>query len=732
MKRLAVMLVALVGALLFAAPAMAAPSLVLRPLHGRAPVELHPDGNGYSGQLVLENTGKKKIAVSNVTMREGSPGNPRLPRGVTATFADGTSEAVLLPGAKKHVEVRWVVPEPIHMRQLWGEVLVQAAGASTPAATAGVRAALPSAMPWLLGHACTWLILIPLIGIVALFAAHLAGYRKLRNLRWVGIVASGVQLALALGLLVHFDPTVCRLDGTSGYQLVQQSRLLPGLGVQYAVGIDGISIGLLVMVPLLALAASLMSYAESRRLTSYWALVLLLDAGLTGVFASIDLMLLFAFLVVTLVAAVLLIAGWSGGRRAALPAAVYVGAAALLFLFVVMFVSGHAGTNYLFDGSRAPHTFSLIELSHVDFVAMGLSIAGMNAVKVLEGALFLASVILLAAPPLHAWLPRALGRAPAGVAILLAGAMMPLGAYLLLRVGYTALPQGAVWAAGTVAGFGAAGVIYGGLAALAQPDLRGFAAYASVSQMSLCLLGLGSLTVVGVQGVVMQMLGHALVAALLFGSIGAVGGRLHETRIDRLAGLARERPELGLLLGLALLASLGLPGTTGFVAELLTLAGATPMARVAVLFAAVGLVIAAAAHVRVFGRVLFGRFPERFQRGPYLEPHGGRLPTLEQRETTALVPLAVLVVLLGIAPGMLLFKTRGSCLDHADLVNPVSPTQVVENTPPSRLRLAALEPQSPRHHRGPPPAPRPILRQTAGNAAQPDTGWWWTPGKHDC
>ncbi len=279
--------------------------------------------------------------------------------------------------------------------------------------------------------------------------------------------------------------------------------------------------------------------------------------------------------------------------------------------------------------------------------------------------------------------------------MLVAGAVMPVGAYLLLRVGYAVLPQGAAWAAQTVAAFGAAGVVYAGLAALAQPDLRRFAAYASVSQMSLCLLALGSLTAIGVQGAVMQMLGHGLVAALLFGVIGALGERLHETRIDASAGLSRERPELGLLLAVALLASLGLPGTTGFVAELLVLIGATPLARVPMLLAVIGLVIAALAHVRVFGRVLSGDISRALPAGPYLEAHGGRVPPLEQREVTALVPLAVLVVLLGIAPGLLLSATRGSCLDHADRVNPPGPTQVVERAPAASVRLAELEPNPP-------------------------------------
>lgn len=692
MKRRVLMLAAWVVAVLIAVPALAAPALVLRPLHGTGPLELTPDGNGYAGQLVLQNTGHADVAVRRLEMREGSAVNPRLPVGVTAAFDNGGTSAVLSPGASKRVEVRWTLPQRIRARQLWGAVVVLTGERTAPSASAGVHAQLPMAIPWLLGHACSWLILIPLIGIAALFAAHLAGYRKLRSLRWVGIVASGVQLALALGLLVRFDPALSRLDGNSGYQLIEQSRLLPGLGIQYALGIDGVSIGLLVMVPLLALAASLMSYSVSRRLKSYWLLLLLLDVGLTGVFASLDLMLLTGFLVVALVAAVLLVASSSGQKRAALPAAVYLGAAALLLVFAFVYLSGHAGTSYLFDGSRAPRTFSLIELSHVDFTHMGLLIAGHNAVKVLYSALFVACALVLAAPPLHAWLPRALGRAPAGVAMLVAGAVMPVGVYLLLRVGYAVLPQGAAWAAQTVAAFGAAGVVYAGLAALAQPDLRRFAAYASVSQMSLCLLALGSLTAIGVQGAVMQMLGHGLVAALLFGVIGAVGERLHETRVDSLAGLSCERPELGLLLAIALLGSLGLPGTTGFVAELLALIGATPLLRVPMLLAAVGLVIAALAHVRVFRRVLSGPFPERFRRGPYLEPHGGRVPPLEQREVTALVPLALLVVLLGIVPGLLLSATRGSCLDEADLVNPLGPTQVVERAPAASLRLAELEP----------------------------------------
>lgn len=688
MKRRVLMLVVFLAGLLTALPALARPSLVLRPVHGRAPVELRPDGSGYAGKLVLENKGHTRVVVSSVSMREGGPGNPRLPLGVTAAFEDGNTNTVLMPGSSKQIDVRWVVPEPIRVRQLWGEVVVKTGEHGTVSAAAGVHAQLPIALPWLLGHACTWLILIPLIGIVALFAAHLAGYRKLRNLRWIGIVASGAQLALALGLIVRFDPAVSRLDGNSGYQLIEVGRLLPGLGVQYALGIDGISIGLLAVVPFVVLVASLMSYSVDRRLKLYWLLLLLLDVGLTGAFASLDLMLLFFFLIIALVSAVLLVAGFGGDKRAAVTAAVYAAVAALLLLFVIVFVSGHAGPSYLFDGAAAPRTFSLLALSHVDFAALGLSIAGQNGVKVLYCALFVACAILLAAPPLHAWLPRALGRAPVGVAIVFTGALMPLGAYLLLRVGYDVLPHGTQWASATLAAFGMAGVAYGGLAALVQTDLRRFAAYATVSQMSLCLLALGSLTAIGVQGAVMQMLGHALVAALLFGAIGAVQDRLHETRIDRLAGLARERPELAIVLGVGLLASLGLPGTTGFVAAALSLIGAVPVASAWVLLAAVALLIAAVAHVRVFGRVLFGAFPERFRLGPYLEPHGGRLPPLEQRETTALVPLAVLVVLLGIAPGLLLGRTRSSCLDHADRVNPPGPTQVVERRVPSSLRLS--------------------------------------------
>ncbi len=690
MKRFVVALIALFGAVLLAVPAMASPALVLRPVQGRAPVELRPDGSGYSGRLVLQNTGHQPVSVENVQMRKGSAGNPRLPQGVTASFVDGSTRAVLAPGESKRIEVRWVLPGTIRARQLWGEVVV-ATEHDALAATGGVHAQLPVAMPWLLHHACTWLLLIPMIGIVLLFAAHLAGYRKLRNLRFIGIAASAAQLALSLGLLVRFDAGLSRLDGNSGYQLIEWGRFLPSLGVQYALGIDGISIGLLVMVPLVVLVTSLMSYPVHRRLKSYWLLVLLLDFGLTGVFASLDLMLLFGFLLIVLLAAVLLVAGWSEDRRAALPLAVYAGVAALLLLFVIVFVSGHAGENYLFDGARAPRTFSLLELSHVHLAGMGLSIAGMNAVGVLYAALFIACGVVLAVPPMHAWLPRALGRVPGSVAIVLAGAVMPVGAYLLLRLGYTVLPHGAVWAAKSVAAFGAAGVVYSGVAALVQSDLRRFAAYAAITQMSLCLLALGSLTAIGVQGVVLQMLGHALVIALLLGTIGIVVERLHETRIDQLAGLARERPELGVLLAIALFASLGLPGTTGFVAEFMALLGAAPRAPLPVLVAVVGLAIAAVAHIRVFGRVLFGKFPDRLRQGPYLEPHGGRLPPLEQRESMGLVPLAVLVVLLGIVPSLLLFKTRSSCLDQADLVAPVGPTQIVQRARPGGLRLAELD-----------------------------------------
>ncbi len=683
------LLVAALLSMFGAGVASAAPGdLRLYPVSGAAPLELQPQAGGYAGRITIENRGSSAVTVDSIELRDGPDEDPRLPPGVEAAFSDGASKATLAPGQSKHVDVRWVPPTPAVARQLFGQVLVHVNGETQPARAVGFHAELPGASP-LGGHVLSWLLLVPLFGLVGVVALQLFGLKKLRALHWVGIAVGLAQLAVGLAAYAAFDPTLSRYDGNDGFQMIERARLLPGLGIEGAFGVDGTSLALVLLVPALLLAASLWSYSVDRALVRHWTLLLVLDAALVGAFIALDLALFCAFLLIALASTVWLLAASGARRTAAYKLGTVAVIAFALLLSCVLYLSSHAGPAYLPDGRLAPRALSIIDLYHADFAVSLGRILGHRAIKVVWSALFVAFAMLAAAFPLHAWLDDAVERAPAPVALMVTGALPALGLYGVVRLCFDVLPHGAGWAASTVVVVGVASMLHAGLTALVQTELRRLVACAARFWTGVALVGLGSLTAIGIQGALAAVVLQGLSAALLVGVAAALDDRVESTRIADFGGLARELPLLALVAAAGFAAALGAPGTSGFVPALMAIVAAAVRSPLLSLLAAAAVVPVALAGMRAFARLFLGEMPPRWHDSVFLEPHGGRFPRLAPRERWALVPLALLVIVLGLWPRPVLRLLDASSLDHASRVNPPGPTQIVRRALRQPPRLAA-------------------------------------------
>ncbi|MEB2312690.1 MAG: proton-conducting transporter membrane subunit [Sorangiineae bacterium] len=675
---------------LLARGASAAPAgLVLRPLAGAAPLELVPQPGAFLGRFLVENRGATSLVVEALELRDGPDDAPRLPAGVEAEFSDGASTVTLAPGESKLVDVRWVLPTPIAARTLWGHVLVRVQGVEGPPAAMGFHAEVAGAAP-LGGHLPSSLIVTPLVGALVALALWLFGARRLRGLRWVGVGVGVAQLALACVAYRAFSPSFTRYDGNEGVQMLERARLSPSLGIEYALGLDGPALSLVFLLAILLVTAALASRGRGAHLASFWALLLLLDAALTGALLALDLALLGACLAVTLASVFALIYAQGAARAPAFRFATYALVALALLGCSGAYLSAHAGAAYLADGALAPRAWSLFDLYHADFAGSTAQLFGARAVTVLWSALFVGFAIIAAGFPFHGWLDDALEAVPAPLALMLGGALPALGVLGLARLCFGALGHAAGWAAPTLVVVGALGMLHGALTALVQAELRRFAASAVRFQVGVALVGLGSLTGIGVEAALMAVVVSGLGVALVLGVAGALDRRLARTRLAELGGLGRELPMLALVAAAGLATVLGAPGTGSFLALFMALLGAAARHPWLAIVASLAVVPMAVASARVFHRVFFGELPAALRESPLLEPHGGHPPPLAPGERVALGSLAALVVFLGFWPRPLLSLLDAASLDLASRV--VSdPTEIAAAPPPESLAPAARE-----------------------------------------
>jgi NADH-quinone oxidoreductase subunit M len=633
---------------------------------------LAPGGGGWIGQFTIANVGAEPLVISRVAIR-GDEDDVRSPARLGVRFADGAAtSATLPPGASKDVVVSWMPEKDPRVRQAFGHVVVTSTDEEAGEVAMGFRAEVPTSLGWVGAHALSLLVALPLVVVLFVGAARLAGRRDDALVRRVALGVAGVELLLALWTWLHFVPEIGRADGNDGFQLVERAVWVRSLGAEWYLGVDGVSIALVVLAAAVALVSLGTVRPGERRTDAFHAAHALLASGVIAALVALDLVVLFAAWQIVLVALVMLVGGWGGarGEHAAAKLATYgaIGSAAMLAAFVAM--SRASGRTFLVDGAAVAHTLSIPELARTSFASKG-PILGVPFVEAAWGLLFVTAAVATPVVPLHGWLPELVEEAPPAAAIPTVAAVVALGPYLLVRVGLGAMPEGARWASAAMAALGVLAVAYGGLCAMAQRDLRRFVAYASVASTGACLFGIGGLASHGIAGAIAGLFAHGIGVTILLYVAGALEQRVQTGALARLGGLGTEAPALAAALGVGLATSLGVPGLVGFWGPLLALLGGFARHPVLAGVMAFAVVASAAAHVRVARLTLLGRFDPTWRTSGLLVPFGGRLPDATPRELAALVPLVVLALALGVWPGPLLSTIATGVRDASEQVDPV-------------------------------------------------------------
>lgn len=644
---------------------------------GRGPVELKFTQDGFMGELVIANLGKEPLVVSRIAVR-GDAADPRAPPKLGARMAEAVLPVVIAPGQSKKALLQWAPERGVRLQQLFAHVIVTSSDEQSGEVAMGVRAQVPGWLGPIERHVLSLLIGIPLLGAVVTFLLRAMGRRDDKTPHLVTVIALATQCALAIYVYRGFAPDVSRLDGNDGLQFVEHAVWIRALAAEIFFGVDGTSAAALLVTSLVGFLAILPERTIPRGTCGYHAAYLTLAAAVPGALCAQDGLLFVLFTLVAVLSATVLVGGWGGtNRRAAATKLALLGMVAVVLLFVaVLAVSRHADPTFLVDGTKTTSTFSLPELSRVALGAKGAKLLGAALVKVAFVLVLIASLVLLGAFPLHAWLAPVFTEAPTSTGALVSASLPTIGVCALLRIGCAVLPEGMRWASGVVVALGAVTAIYGALGAMGQTDLRRLAAAGTTAQVGFILLGAGSLTPQGLSGAMVLTATRALACALFLVLAGSVEERARTRDLARLAGVASQMPGWSAALAAAALGQAGVMGLAGAWGPMLALMGALPNYPPLALVAALALVLAAVAHFLAVSRVVFGKIASDWEKDPLLEPFGGRFPDLTAREWTSIAPLATLVVLIGFWPAPLFSSTTGTARDLTNAVSPPGPDQI--------------------------------------------------------
>ncbi|MDT5123825.1 MAG: NADH-quinone oxidoreductase subunit [Acidobacteriota bacterium] len=485
----------------------------------------------------------------------------------------------------------------------------------------------------------TILILLPTVGGIAAIG-HSLVYKRETDYRWIALVFSVITFALSL-LLLSGDTT------GSGFRFVQNIPWINAIGARYHVGVDGISLWLVLLTTLLVPISILSSWTSVKKRTlSYYVFLLILESAMIGVFVSLDLLLFYLFFEASLVPMFFLIGIWGGERRiyAATKFFIYTAVGSLLMLAGIIALYFIAG-----------HSFDYVTVLNV--LKGGVNqFTGTTSEALIFLAFAFAFCIKVPLFPFHTWLPDAHTEAPTAGSVILAGVLLKMGTYGLLRFCIALFPSAARAFAPYIITLAVIGIIYGALVAMVQPDVKRLVAYSSVSHMGFVVLGLFSFTELGMQGALYQMLNHGVSTGALFLFVGMIYERRHTRNISDFGGLANSMPWFSALFVIAALSSIGLPLLNGFVGEFLIMIGmwtstAITWPWIATMLAATGVIWAAVYMLWMLQRVIFGRITN---------PENARLKDLNAREIGLLVPLLILMLLMGIYPRPVLDRSRAS------------------------------------------------------------------------
>ncbi len=478
----------------------------------------------------------------------------------------------------------------------------------------------------------------------------------------VAILISTLTLGATGFLLWEFE------SGVAGFQFVEQVHWYEDWGVSYHVGVDGISLLLVVLTAFLFPISFLASTAITDRVRQYAAAMLFLEAGILGVFVSLDLLVFFVFWEAMLVPMYLIIGIWGGKHR------VY--AAIKFFLYTAL------GSALMFAGILALALLSSDQLGRPTFDFVEL--LGVDLTRTAQFWLFagfgLSFAIKVPIFPFHTWLPDAHVEAPTAGSVILAGVLLKMGAYGLVRFNLTLFPEASVDLVPVMAVLAVIGIIYGAIVAIMQSDIKRLVAYSSVSHLGFVVLGIFALTAQGVQGGVIQMVNHGLTTGALFLLVGMIYERRHTREISEFGGLASVMPVYAGAFLFVAFASIGLPGLNGFVGEFLVLLGSFLSLPVYAIVAGLGIVLAAVYLLWAYQRMFTG---------PISVPANKELSDVSAREIWVLLPMVALILFLGLYPKPALERIEPSVQQILDRIEATTDYEVPDYG--TEIELAGLE-----------------------------------------
>lgn len=493
------------------------------------------------------------------------------------------------------------------------------------------------------------LLAIPALGaLIVMFMPRQAA----TSIRRTSLVIMLVEFVVSLRLLFGFEDGFAAVDYTqAGYIFSESHAWVPSLGISYKLGVDGISLWLVLLSTALTPIALYASWGSVRtKIKEYAIAFLLLEVGMIGAFVSLDLFLFYVFWELMLVPMYLIIGVWGGDDRiyAAVKFFLYTMVGSLLMLVAILYVvvqykvlSGH-------------YSFDLTELHRL--------VLSRPEQFLLFGAFALAFAIKVPMFPFHTWLPDAHVQAPTGGSVILAAVLLKLGGYGFIRFAMPLFPVAAYELAPSLAVLAVIGIVYGAYCAWVQRDLKKLVAYSSVSHLGFVMLGIFSGTQQGVEGAILQMVSHGISTGALFLLVGVVYERRHTRELSEFGGLAKSMPWYTLIFVIVAMSSVGLPGTNGFIGEFMVLNGTfvsrmLPVAYSFTLVAATGVVLAAIYMLHAVLKIFWG---------PVTNPKNEGLADLNKREWVSLLPLVALIFWIGIYPKPFLDRMSGAVVDFVD------------------------------------------------------------------
>ena len=518
--------------------------------------------------------------------------------------------------------------------------------------------------------------LITFLPVLGMFLILFMKKEQPKSIKYLTLGITALQVVLAVILLASYNYSAAGIYEEKSFQFIEKFRWINISGiswlgtvkVDYFLGIDGLSMPMVLLTAIISFIAAISSWTIEKSIKGYFALFLLLDAGMMGVFVSLDFFLFYIFWELMLLPMYFLIGIWGGPRKeyAAIKFFIYT-LFGSVFILLVMIGLYFSATELLTDGSKV-HTFSLIALMNpanysADGILSALNPSNLRLIAYI--ALFAGFAIKIPMFPFHTWLPDAHVEAPTPISVILAGVLLKMGTYGILRISYPIFPditRELMWYIGL---FGMVNIVYGALVALAQKDFKKLIAYSSVSHMGYVLLGMASLTTVGINGAIFQMFNHGTITAMLFLIVGVIYDRAHTRGLNDFGGLASQMPVYTGFVTVAFFAAIGLPSMSGFVSEALVFIGAFGVSaiRVLTLISTLGILLGAGYMLWTLQRIFFGPLNEKW----------ATLKDLDKREYAMFIPLTIIIIFLGVYPSAMLDIMNTSVNSLVNFVNTIAP-----------------------------------------------------------